>query len=56
MPVFSAESPLTCVALDPARRSMHFDDLTTAPRRTSLSGDWRAEHSRRLSEKVRYAG
>jgi rod shape-determining protein MreB len=47
MPVFRADSPLTCVAFGSGQALMHFDDLTKAPRRTSLSGDWRAEHSRR---------
>jgi rod shape-determining protein MreB len=47
MPVFLADSPLTCVAFGSGQALMHFDDLAKATRRTSLSGDWRAEHSSR---------
>ena len=43
MPVFPAQSPLTCVAYGSGQALAHFDDLTRANRhRTTLSGDWRA--------------
>jgi rod shape-determining protein MreB len=47
MPVFRADSPLTCVAVGSGQALMHFDDLAKATRRTSLSRDWRAENSSR---------
>ncbi len=49
MPVFRAESPLTCVAYGSGQALAHFDELTRASRygRTTLSGDWRETHSSR---------
>jgi rod shape-determining protein MreB len=50
MPVFSAQSPLTCVAYGSGQALQHFDELSRASRhgRTTLSGDWReAQSSRR---------
>jgi rod shape-determining protein MreB len=43
MPVFSAESPLTCVAYGSGQALAHLDALTNASRlrRPALSGDWR---------------
>jgi rod shape-determining protein MreB len=43
MPVFSAESPLTCVAYGSGQALDHLDKLarTSGPRRTSLTPDWR---------------
>jgi rod shape-determining protein MreB len=50
MPVFAAQSPLTCVAYGSGQALQHFDELSRASRlgRTTLSGDWReAQSSRR---------
>jgi rod shape-determining protein MreB and related proteins len=48
MPVFSAESPLTCVAYGSGQALAHFDELSRSSRqRTTLSGDWREAHSSR---------
>jgi rod shape-determining protein MreB len=49
MPVFRAESPLTCVAYGSGQALQHFDELSRASRhgRTTLSGDWREAHSSR---------
>jgi rod shape-determining protein MreB and related proteins len=43
MPVFSAESPLTCVAAGSGQALAHFDQLTLASRhrRPALTPDWR---------------
>jgi rod shape-determining protein MreB len=43
MPVYSAESPLTCVAFGSGQALVHFDQLTRAGRNRvpSLSYDWR---------------
>jgi rod shape-determining protein MreB len=43
MPVFSAESPLTCVATGSGQALAHFDQLTLASRhrRPALTPDWR---------------
>jgi rod shape-determining protein MreB len=43
MPVFSAESPLTCVAAGSGQALAHFDQLTLANRhaRSALTPDWR---------------
>src|SRR5579884_1835115 len=44
MPVFSAESPLTCVAVGSGEALAHFDQLTTMAsrnRRAALTPDWR---------------
>jgi rod shape-determining protein MreB and related proteins len=44
MPVFSAESPLTCVATGSGRALDHLDMLTSAGRgrRTGIAADWRS--------------
>jgi rod shape-determining protein MreB len=47
MPVFRAESPLTCVAFGSGQALVHFDELSRQTRRTTLSGDWRAEQASR---------
>jgi rod shape-determining protein MreB and related proteins len=50
MPVFPAQSPLTCVAYGSGQALAHFDELSRSNRhgRTTLSGDWReAQASRR---------
>jgi rod shape-determining protein MreB and related proteins len=50
MPVFPAQSPLTCVAYGSGQALAHFDELSRSSRhgRTTLSGDWReAQASRR---------
>src|SRR5437588_1044411 len=47
MPVFRAHSPLTCVAFGSGQALVHFDELSRSSRRTSLSGDWRADQSSR---------
>jgi rod shape-determining protein MreB len=47
MPVFRAQSPLTCVAFGSGQALMHFDELSRSSRRTTLSGDWRAAQSGR---------
>jgi len=43
MPVFSAESPLTCVATGSGQALVHFDQLSLASRhrRAALTADWR---------------
>ena len=42
MPVFRAESPLTCVAFGSGQALDHFDKLTIAPaRRLETTPDWR---------------
>ncbi|HEY1509039.1 MAG TPA: rod shape-determining protein [Solirubrobacteraceae bacterium] len=47
MPVFRAESPLTCVAFGSGQALVHFDELSRQTRRTTLSGDWRAAQASR---------
>jgi rod shape-determining protein MreB len=48
MPVFSAQSPLTCVAYGSGQALAHFDELSrSSSRRTTLSPDWREAHSSR---------
>jgi rod shape-determining protein MreB len=47
MPVFRADSPLTCVAFGSGQALAHFDELSRASRRATLSGDWRAAQSSR---------
>ena len=44
MPVFSAESPLTCVATGSGRALDHLDKLSAVGRgrRSGISGDWRS--------------
>ena len=43
MPVYSAESPLTCVAFGSGQALAHFDQLSRASRHRvpSLTPDWR---------------
>jgi rod shape-determining protein MreB len=43
MPVFPAQSPLSCVAYGSGQALAHFDELSRSSRhgRTTLSGDWR---------------
>jgi rod shape-determining protein MreB len=43
MPVFSADSPLTCVAVGSGKALAHFDKLTASTRhwRSSYTADWR---------------
>ena len=43
MPVYSAESPLTCVAFGSGQALDHFDELSRASRHRvpTLSYDWR---------------